>query len=75
MEQKREKLTKMLEQLDDTTDAKKQEELKQKIFNIFGTDKKCFRCKSQLLISDLKNYSFLCLKCDENMFNFEAIDF
>lgn len=59
------------EQIDDSEIIKKGK-LKYEIFDKFGTDKKCFRCGSQLLVSDLPNYSYLCFECDENMYEFEA---
>lgn len=59
------------ENIDDSEILKKGE-LKYEIFEKFGTNKKCFRCGSQLLISDLPDYDYLCFECDENMFEFEA---
>lgn len=46
--------------------------LEQKLYQKYGTNRKCFRCKKQLLISDLKQYQYLCLKCDENFYTFET---
>ena len=69
-----EELTNLLnkyEQLDDSNIISKGK-LKYEIFEKFGTDKKCFRCGSQLLESDLPDYSYLCFECDENMYEFEA---
>lgn len=56
----------------DDSDFLKKDILKHKIFEKFGTDKKCFRCGSQLLVSDLPDYDYLCFECDENMYEFEA---
>ena len=33
---------------------------------------KCNRCNNQVLISDIKDYPYLCLECDENLFEFET---
>lgn len=59
------------EQIDDSEIIKKGK-LKYEIFDKFGTDKKCFRCGSQLLVSDLPDYTYLCFECDENMYGFEV---
>lgn len=45
--------------------------LKIKLYKKYGTNKKCFRCGSQLLISDLKHYKYLCLNCNENFYGIE----
>ena len=36
--------------------------------------KKCFRCGSELLESDLQDYDYLCPNCDENFYEFEVKD-
>lgn len=48
--------------------------LKQKLYKKYGTNKRCFRCGSQLLVSDLKQYKYLCLCCDENFYEFEVLE-
>ena len=45
--------------------------LKHKIYKNYGTNKKCPKCNHKLLISDLKEYQYLCLNCDENFYDFE----
>lgn len=67
-------LEKMLIKYDNTDDSEilKKGKLKYEIFEKFGTDKKCFRCGSQLLVSDLPDYDYLCFECDENFYKFEA---
>lgn len=47
---------------------------KDKLHQKYGTNKRCFRCGSQLLVSDLKEYKYLCLNCDENFYEFEALE-
>lgn len=71
-----EELIKMLNEYENTNDDEilKKGKIKYKIFEKFGTNKKCFRCNSQLLISDLPEYDYLCFECDENMYEFEAIN-
>ena len=64
----------LLDKYYETEDEKARERLKQKLHKKYGTNKRCFRCKSQLLVSDLKSYSYLCLECDENMYSFEGVD-
>ena len=62
---------KLLEQyyIEDNEDKLKQ--IERNLYNKYGTDKKFFRCGSQLLISDLKDYKYLCINCDENFYEFE----
>ena len=71
-----EELIKMLNKYENINDDEilKKGKIKYKIFEKFGTNKKCFRCNSQLLISDLPEYDYLCFECDENMYEFEAIN-
>jgi hypothetical protein len=42
------------------------------LFKKYGTDKNCPRCNAQLLTSDLEQYDYLCLKCDENFYDCEV---
>ncbi len=71
---KRAELEKLLNEFENTDDSEiiKKGKLKYEIFDKFGTDKKCFKCGSQLLKSDLPDYSYLCFECDENMYEFEV---
>lgn len=48
--------------------------IKDKLYQKYGTNKKCFRCGCQLLVSNLKQYKYLCLNCDENFYEFEALE-
>ena len=59
---------KLLEKYYDTEDNTK---IRETLFKKFGTNKKCCKCSSPLLISDLKEYEYLCLNCEENFYNFE----
>ena len=72
-----EELTKLLEMFENTDDDDilKKGKIKYEIFSKYGVNKKCFRCGNQLLISDLPEYKYLCFECDENMYEFETIDF
>ena len=40
--------------------------LEQKLYKKYGTNKTCIKCGKQLLVSDLKQYKYLCINCDEN---------
>lgn len=73
MKHQKESLQKLLDQYYQEEDTIKKNELKQKIYQKFGTNKKCFRCGNQLLVSDLKEYKYLCLNCDENFYEFEVM--
>lgn len=64
----------LLELYYDEEDTDKLEIIKQKLFKKYGTNKKCLRCGNQILVSDLKQYKYLCLKCDENFYEFEVLD-
>ena len=70
----REDLIEALEkwQLTDDEEILEKGKLKYDIFERFGTNKKCPKCGSQLLVSDIESYDYLCFECDENMFSFEV---
>lgn len=65
--------TKLLTQYYNADNIQIKQDLRHKIHSQYGTDKKCFRCGSQLLISDLKQYEYLCLECNENFYSFEIL--
>ena len=62
----------LLNQFEDEEDSKKKSRIEMQLYKKYGTRKKCVRCGSQLLISNLKGYKYLCLKCNENMYEFES---
>lgn len=66
------KYKKLLDHYYDEQDTVKADKLKEKLYKKYGTNKHCFRCGSQLLVSDLKEYKFLCLECDENFYSIEV---
>ena len=47
-------------------------EIETELYKNYGTDTYCPRCRHQLLISDLKQYTYLCLNCDENFYGMEV---
>lgn len=47
--------------------------LEQQLHKKYGTNKKCIKCRNQLLVSDLKRYKYLCLSCDENFYSIETL--
>ena len=65
------KYSTLLKKYYDTEDTQKIQEIKNALFEQFATDKKCCKCSSPLLKSDLKEYKYLCIECDENFYNFE----
>lgn len=65
------KYSKLLKKYYDTEDIETSQEIKEILFEQFATDKKCCRCSSPLLKSDLKEYKYLCIECDENFYGFE----
>ena len=36
------------------------------------TTKRCLHCGGQLLLSDLKQYDYVCPECDENFYEYEV---
>lgn len=53
-------------------DNKDTQRIEQKLYQRYGTNKYCPKCNNQLLVSDLKQYRYLCIKCDENFYSFET---
>jgi len=49
-------------------------QLKEKIYQKYSINRYCRKCGKQLLKSDLKEYKYLCLECDENFYEFETIE-
>ena len=64
---------KMLDEFYDAPTREIHEKIKKELLEKYNTGKRCFRCNSPLLPSDLKDYTYLCLECDENMYEFESI--
>lgn len=64
---------KLLDQYYEEENEDKQYKLEHQLHNKYGTNKKCAKCGKQLLISDLKQYKYLCLNCDENFYSFETL--
>lgn len=50
----------------------KQNEIYQQLCNKYGTNKNCPHCNNQLLKSDLPDYKYLCILCDENFYDIEV---
>ena len=46
-------------------------EIETELYKNYGTDTYCPRCRHQLLVSDLKDYKYLCLNCNENFYGME----
>lgn len=65
-------LTQLLDKLDKATDEDNIEKTKFEIFEEFGTQCNCPKCGTQLLVSDLPEYKYLCLECYENFYEVEV---
>ena len=63
----------LLEQYYNVKNKVLQEKVKQEIYQKYATNKHCIKCGNKLLESDLKEYEYLCLECDENFYEFETI--
>ena len=48
--------------------------LKEKIYQKYSINRFCKNCGKKLLISDLKEYKYLCLECYENFYEFETVE-
>lgn len=64
---------KKLERYEYEDDDSKREKLKEELVKEYGTNKKCPKCGDILLKSDLKEYSYLCLECNENFYSMEVM--
>ena len=65
---------KLLNQYYKEENKERQKSIEEKLYRKYGTNKYCLKCGSQLLVSDLKEYKFLCLECDENFYSIEVIN-
>lgn len=45
-----------------------------KLFDKLYTEKKCPRCGEYLLLSDVDEYDYVCVNCDENYYKSEVQD-
>ena len=70
----KEEMDNLLNKYYDEENEIKKSKLEQRLYEQYGTNKKCFRCGKQLLVSDLKEYKYLCLNCDENFYSFEVVE-
>ena len=64
----------LLEQYYNVNNEVLQNKLKQKIYQKYVTNRHCTKCGKPLLVSDLKEYKYLCLECDENFYAFETME-
>ena len=65
---------KLLEQYYNVKNEELRKTVKQKIYQKYGTNRHCIKCGNKLLVSDLKEYKYLCLECDENFYKFETLE-
>lgn len=68
---KRKKLEKILEEYYNCNEEEINDRANE-IYNKFGTGKNCPHCGKQLIESDLKDYKYLCINCDENFYKIEV---
>ena len=52
----------------------KTHDLEEQLYKNYGTNRKCCKCGKQLLESDLRDYKYLCLYCEENFYEFETLE-
>ena len=64
----------LLEEYYKADDEDRRIKLKEKIYQKYSINRYCRKCGKQLLVSDLKQYKYLCLNCDENFYEFEALE-
>lgn len=50
------------------------QDLEEQLYKKYGTNRKCCKCGKQLLESDLRDYKYLCLYCEENFYEFETLE-
>lgn len=68
---KRKKLEKILEEYYNCNEEEMNDRADE-IYKKFGTKKSCPHCGKQLIESDLKDYKYLCINCDENFYKIEV---
>lgn len=68
------KYKKLLNKFYEEENEVKSRELEKELYKKYRTNKSCTICGNQLLISDLKEYKYLCLNCDENFYSIEVSD-
>ena len=64
----------LLEQYYNVKNEELRKRVKQKIYKKYETNRHCIKCENKLLVSDLKEYKYLCLECDENFYEFETLE-
>lgn len=64
----------LLEQYYNVKNEELRKRVKQKIYQKYETNRHCIKCGNKLLVSDLKEYKYLCLECDENFYKFETLE-
>lgn len=45
----------------------------EKIINTARTEELCPHCRSELFLSDLPQYDYVCIECEENFYSFETL--
>lgn len=63
------KFDKLLDKYYKCDDTREEKKIVDKLYAKFGTNATCPRCGNGLLKSDLKDYKYLCIFCDENFYD------
>ena len=68
------KATKYMQELLDKYYTDFDEKAKEELIKFYGTKRYCHCCGTEVITSDLPQYPYLCIECDENMFEFETFE-
>ena len=59
--------------LENEQDKEATEFYQKELLKKYGTNARCPHCNRYLLKSDLKEYTYVCLFCNENFYKFEGV--
>lgn len=67
-------MPKRMRELLDKFYADGDEKAKAELIKLYGVKRYCHCCGTEVITSDLPQYPYLCLECDENMFGIETFE-
>ena len=67
-------MNELLDKFYNTDDEEERENIKEKLIKRYGVKRYCHCCGTEVIKSDLPQYPYLCLECDENMFGIETFE-
>lgn len=70
----KEELNQLLKKYYAEENEHKRQVIEQKLYQNHGVNRICIKCGQQVLPSDLEDYKYLCLNCDENLYEFETME-